>query len=172
MTTSLINEPLQNPAGKSAVLVVEDDPIQASMRQIPAIMNRDAVRIDTTGRRGWVDQTELSLRPKQFGLLPTLAIDAGRVFSHPLLLETIWGKGVIVDKQTVAVHISWLRRKLRGTGLVPDPIQTSHCSGYRFSAGLASAPIPLQELLRQGGEEIQVGRSAHLAIRQPKENCL
>ena len=135
-------------------------------RQVPSIVTRDSLQIDTTGRRAWVGDTELALRPKEYGLLLTLAVDAGRVFSRKHLLETVWGKDIIVDQRTVDVHISWLRKKLRAAGLESNPIQTSHGSGYRFISGSTPAPIPILELLRQGGEEVQVSRTARFANRQ------
>jgi DNA-binding response OmpR family regulator len=73
------------------------------------------------------------VRPKEFGLLLTLAMEPGRVFSRIDLLDTVWGKEIIVDERTVDVHVSWLRAKLADAGLAPHVIQTVYGVGYRFS---------------------------------------
>ena len=90
----------------------------------------------------------MQLRPKEYGLLTTLAMEPGRVFSRQDLLGAVWGEEVIVDERTVDVHISWLRGKLAEAGFSPEAIRTVYGVGYRFvvppdlgaEAGRPSAP--------------------------------
>ncbi|MGI8484499.1 MAG: response regulator [Thermomicrobiales bacterium] len=98
----------------------------------PSVLYRGDLRIEPDRRRAVVQGTELSLRPKEFGLLVTMAMDPGRVFERQELLDLIWGTDVIVDERTVDVHISWLRGKLQTAGLSHDCIRTVYGSGYRF----------------------------------------
>ena len=133
--------------------------------QIPALIERDQIRIDTSGRRAWANSVELSLRPKEFGLLVTLALHAGQLFTRQQLLDQIWGNDVVVDERTVDVHVSWLRSKLRRAGIQPDPIQTAYGAGYRFSGEPSRARHSLPESLRQEGGDIQMSQATHLAIR-------
>jgi len=98
----------------------------------PSVLYRGDLRIEPDRRRAVVQDIELHLRPKEFGLLVTMAMEPGRVFQRQELLDLIWGSDVIVDERTVDVHISWLRGKLQAAGLSHDCIRTVYGSGYRF----------------------------------------
>jgi len=100
--------------------------------QPPAVLYRGPLQIEPDRRRAVVRDHELQLRPKEFGLLTTLALEPGRVFSRQDLLDAIWGEEVIVDERTVDVHISWLRGKLADAGMSADAIRTVYGAGYRF----------------------------------------
>jgi DNA-binding response OmpR family regulator len=79
-----------------------------------------------------VAEHEIQLRPKEYGLLTTLAMEPGRVFGRQDLLDAVWGEDLIVDERTVDVHMSWLRGKLAAAGLDGSSIQTVYGVGYRF----------------------------------------
>lgn len=98
----------------------------------PSVLYRGDLRIEPDRRRAVVNDIELQLRPKEFGLLVTMAMEPGRVFERQELLDLVWGHDVIVDERTVDVHISWLRGKLQSAGLTNDCIRTVYGSGYRF----------------------------------------
>ncbi len=98
----------------------------------PSVLYRGALRIEPDRRRAVVGERELQLRPKEFGLLVTLALEPGRVFGRQDLLDAIWGEEIIVDERTVDVHISWLRGKLADAGMDHDVIRTVYGAGYRF----------------------------------------
>lgn len=105
----------------------------ASVRP-PAILYRGPIKIEPDRRRVMIGETELQLRPKEFGLLVTLAMEPGRVFGRQDLLDLIWGEEIIVDERTVDVHISWLRGKLSEAGVDQEVIRTVYGAGYRFVA--------------------------------------
>jgi DNA-binding response OmpR family regulator len=98
----------------------------------PAVLYRGPLVIEPDRRRAIVRDLVLPLRPKEFGLLVTLAMEPGRVFDRQELLDQIWGEEIIVDERTVDVHISWLRGKLQRAGLAGTVIQTVYGAGYRF----------------------------------------
>jgi DNA-binding response OmpR family regulator len=100
--------------------------------QPPSVLYRGPLRIELERRRVLVDEHEVHLRPKEYGLLTALALEPGRVFSRQDLLDAVWGEEVIVDERTVDVHISWLRGKLTDAGLDPGAIRTVYGVGYRF----------------------------------------
>lgn len=100
--------------------------------QPPAVLFRGPMRIEIERRMVLVKDVEVSLRPKEFGLLLTLAFEPGKVFNRQDLLNAVWGKDVIVDERTIDVHVSWLRGKLTDAGLDPAAIQTVYGVGYRF----------------------------------------
>lgn len=98
----------------------------------PSVLYRGPIRIEPERRRVAVGETEVSLRPKEFGLLLTLALEPGKVFGRQELLDAIWGEEIIVDERTVDVHISWLRGKLSDAGVEEEVIRTVYGAGYRF----------------------------------------
>jgi DNA-binding response OmpR family regulator len=100
----------------------------------PAVLERGSLMIEPERRRALVGATELPLRPKEFGLLLTLAMEPGRLFGRQELLDAVWGEDIIVDERTVDVHISWLRGKLTSAGASGDMIKTVYGAGYRFQS--------------------------------------
>jgi two-component system phosphate regulon response regulator PhoB len=104
----------------------------APAAQPPVSLLRGDLRIEIDRRRVLVGDREILLRPKEFGLLITLAIEPGKVFSRQSLLDTVWGEDVIVDERTVDVHVSWLRGKLRDAGLDGVAIRTVYGAGYQM----------------------------------------
>jgi DNA-binding response OmpR family regulator len=107
----------------------------------PSVLQRGPLRIEPDRRRAIVHDAELQLRPKEFGLLVTLALEPGRVFGRQELLDSIWGTDVVVDERTVDVHISWLRGKMQDAGMDAGCIRTVYGSGYCFDAGQESRTV-------------------------------
>ncbi len=103
----------------------------------PSTIVRGPLRVEADRRVASVHGTELHLRPKEFGLLVTIAMEPGRVFGRQELLDTVWGDDVVVDARTVDVHISWLRGKLTAAGMNEDTIRTVYGAGYRFNVAAA-----------------------------------
>ncbi len=115
--------------------------------QPPTVLFRGPLRLEIDRRRVLVHEIEVSLRPKEYGLLLTLAFEPGKVFSRQDLLDAVWGEDVIVDERTVDVHISWLRGKLAGAGLDPAAIRTVYGVGYRFAipeVGVSSTDVAIR----------------------------
>ncbi|HEV2128386.1 MAG TPA: response regulator transcription factor [Thermomicrobiales bacterium] len=102
----------------------------------PAVLQRGPLRIEPDRRRAAVNGAALHLRPKEFSLLSTLALEPGKVFGRQELLNAIWGADVVVDERTIDVHISWLRGKLQDAGMDGGCIRTVYGTGYCFHAAL------------------------------------
>jgi DNA-binding response OmpR family regulator len=126
----------------------------------PSILYRGDLQIEPDRRRARVGATELLLRPKEFGLLVTLAMEPGRVFQRQELLDSVWGTDVFVDERTVDVHISWLRGKLHGAGLTSDCIRTVYGAGYRFVLDQQHQVTSESETAPSSGTTLQVMRAA------------
>jgi DNA-binding response OmpR family regulator len=114
----------------------------------PSALYRGPLRIEPERRRAYVGDEEVSLRPKEYGLLLTLAMEPERVFSRQELLDAAWGEEAFVDPRTVDVHVSWLRNKLAAAGLSDDAIVTVYGAGYRFVVPDGGG----EAARRQGGE--------------------
>ena len=77
-----------------------------------------------------VGGTRLDLTPKEFGFLATLARHPGRVLTHRMILQEVWGEGYGTETQYLRVYASQLRKKLAGRG-APDLV-TEPGVGYRL----------------------------------------
>ncbi|GAB6138027.1 response regulator transcription factor [Halanaerobaculum tunisiense] len=73
---------------------------------------------------------EISLTPKEFDLLWTLASAPKQVFSREKLLTEVWGYNYFGEERTVDTHIKSLRKKI-GTP-VKNYIKTVWGVGYKF----------------------------------------
>lgn len=125
----------------------------------PSVIVRGGLRIEADRRMAAVNDVELHLRPKEFGLLVTIAMEPGRVFGRQELLDTIWGDDVVVDARTVDVHISWLRGKLTAAGMSEDTIRTVYGAGYRFENGAVDGEVSAREVGSRTAADSGIGMS-------------
>ncbi|MFV9503007.1 MAG: response regulator [Oscillochloridaceae bacterium umkhey_bin13] len=96
------------------------------------VLEAGTLKVDTSSRRAWREQNELTLPQKEFDLLTCLIRNRGIALSRDLLLERVWGLDFIGDSRTVDVHIRWLREKIEQDPARPRYIQTVRGVGYRF----------------------------------------
>ena len=95
----------------------------------PQCIEREGIHIDLTARRVTVDDTPVSLTPKEFDLLALLAGHPDVVFPRKKLLDTVWGGELPEDTRTLDTHIKMLRKSL---GPYSNHIVTLRGVGYRF----------------------------------------
>jgi two-component system KDP operon response regulator KdpE len=69
-------------------------------------------RIEPGFHRAYVDERVLDLTPREFALLAALVAGEGRVLTHPMLLEQVWGPAHRDDLDYLRVAIRALRRKV------------------------------------------------------------
>ena len=91
---------------------------------------------DTKSRLAWAKGQPLSLTRKEAGLLEYLVLHQGRVISQEEMLEHLWDGSVNSFSNSIRVHVSSLRKKLRAV-LGYDPIQNKVGQGY-----LIGGPTP------------------------------
>lgn len=89
-----------------------------------------ALVVDLPHHEVQVDGVRLELTPKEFGFLAVLARHPGRVLTHRMILQEVWGEGYGTETQYLRVYASQLRKKLAGLG-APDLI-TEPGVGYRL----------------------------------------
>jgi two-component system phosphate regulon response regulator PhoB len=90
------------------------------------------IRIDNLGQRVAVDDTYVSLAPREYRLLLFMISNRDRVFSRKQLLVHVWDRDTAVGPRTVDVHVRRLRSVLEPFGY-DRYLQTVRGSGYRFS---------------------------------------
>ena len=86
--------------------------------------------LDLERHRCHVDDAEVVLTAKEFGLLESLMQRRGRVLTREQLLDGLWGTDITVTHRTVDTHIKRLREKLGEAG---QYIHTVRGVGYRFT---------------------------------------
>ena len=87
------------------------------------------ITFDTRTRKTHIDHEELSLTRKESALLEYFILHQNRIISPEELIEHIWDGSVNSFSNSIRVHISSLRKKLR-TALGSDPIQNKVGQGY------------------------------------------
>lgn len=92
-------------------------------------LNYGNLAFDTKTRGASVNNVPLSLTRKESSLLEYFLLHPGRVISPEELIEHIWDGSVNTFSNSIRVHISSLRKKLR-TSLGYDPIQNKVGQGY------------------------------------------
>lgn len=84
---------------------------------------------DTKSRKASVGDEILTLTRKETGILEHLMLNQGRPVSQEELIEHVWESTVDNFSNSIRVHISALRKKLR-TALGHDPIHNRVGEGY------------------------------------------
>jgi two-component system, OmpR family, KDP operon response regulator KdpE len=94
--------------------------------------------IDFTARAVFVNDRRLTLTPKEYRLLQTLAQHSGNVVTHQFLLREVWGDEHVDDTHYLRIFVRKLRRKIESDPTQPHILLTELGVGYR----LVSADAP------------------------------
>ena len=97
--------------------------------QQDVLLTCGALTFDTRARSASVDGQVLTLTRKETGILEYLMVHQGRPVSQEELMEHVWDNSVDCFSNSIRVHISALRKKLR-TALGYDPIRNRIGEGY------------------------------------------
>ena len=79
-----------------------------------------------------IDSKEIKLTPIEFSLLEQLVLNAGKVLTHNMLLQKVWGAEYNREMHYVHVFVARLRRKLEHDPKKPKYILTKPGVGYYF----------------------------------------
>jgi two-component system KDP operon response regulator KdpE len=96
------------------------------------ILQFGALTVDLAHRRITVGGKDVHLTPTEFELLKVLATQAGKVLTHRMLLQAVWGSAHEQDVGALRVFIAQLRRKIEPTPEQASYIITEPGIGYRF----------------------------------------
>jgi two-component system KDP operon response regulator KdpE len=103
----------------------------AHLPQEPVISAGD-LRLNIALRQVTRAEQEIHLTPTEYEILKTLATHAGKVLTHTLLLQKVWGSGQQQDIAKLRVFMNQLRRKIEDDPAQPRYIVTEPGVGYRF----------------------------------------
>lgn len=115
--------------------------IGEAMQSLPRYRQVGPLKLDLLQRDGLVAGRPLGLHPREFGLLWRLSDNPGEPVMIGSLLRDVWRMAFRPETNSLAVHISRLRGKLRLSGL-DGLIETLPDGAYRLSAGTMAAAGP------------------------------
>jgi two-component system KDP operon response regulator KdpE len=72
------------------------------------------------------------LTPHQFDLLRVFAVNHGKLLTHRMLLQEVWGPGYGNESNLLQVNVSQLRRKIEPDRTQPRYLLTEAGAGYRL----------------------------------------
>lgn len=90
--------------------------------------------IDLAGHVVRLRNVEVRLSPTEFSVLKQLVLNAGKVLTHRMLLQSIWGPEYGGEAEYLRVYINRLRQKLESDPANPRYLLTEPGVGYRFVA--------------------------------------
>ena len=102
--------------------------------QQDVLLSCGALAFDTRTRTASVNGQPLTLTRKETGILEYLMVHQGRPVSQEELIDHVWDNSVDSFSNSIRVHISALRKKLR-TALGYDPIRNRIGEGYLMGGG-------------------------------------
>ena len=110
--------------------------VRAILRRAPPAAD-DTLRfagleLDRREHRVRVDGAEVTLTPREWALLETLAAQPFRAFTRAELVERVFGDEAGVLERTVDAHVMNLRRRIEPDAARPARIVTVFGIGYRF----------------------------------------
>jgi two-component system KDP operon response regulator KdpE len=94
--------------------------------------------VDLVRRIVRVREEEVKLSPKEYDILRMLVAHAGKVLTHRMLMNEVWGGET--DVQYLRIYIRQLRQKIEADPERPRYILTETGVGYRLSLAAGEGP--------------------------------
>ncbi len=109
---------------------------RSSLQKMPsACLKHRELILDTENHTARLKGQELSLTAKEYGILELLLQHPEKIFSKANLFESIWETEYLSEDNTLNVHISNLRNKLKSVCPCEEYIDTVWGIGYRLHTG-------------------------------------
>lgn len=89
--------------------------------------------LDPLQRKVWKGTEEVKLTKTEYNLLLFLSKHAGKVLTHRLILQSVWGNEYFNETHYLQVYISRLRNKLEQEPTQPQILLTEPGVGYRLA---------------------------------------
>ncbi len=142
--------------------------IDEAMRSLPRERALGPLRLDLLVRDAFVAGRGAGLHPREFLLLWRLAEEPGSAVPASELRSDVWRLAFRPETNSLAVHVSRLRSKLRTAGL-DGLIETVADGGYRLAEEMLRPAIALQH----GGLDahLRLGKEAPNTNQQDEPQC-
>ena len=96
------------------------------------VLTYKSLTLDLTSGTATVCGIALTLTGKEFAILELMLKTPAKLWSKVNLFESVWGENFITDDNTVKVHMSNIRSKLKKLDPENDYIETVWGMGYRL----------------------------------------
>lgn len=112
--------------------------IAATMRRVGKDSAADrplvhrALQLSPSLRKVTLDGQELTLTAHEFDILELFMRQPEKVFTREALYEQVWNGGYYGENNTVNVHVSNIRKKLKAIDPTADYIQTVYGIGFKL----------------------------------------
>jgi two-component system KDP operon response regulator KdpE len=90
------------------------------------------LEIDLEKQELRVEGQPVHLTPHQFDLLRVFARNVGKLLTHRMLLQEVWGPDYGSESSLLRVHVAQLRRKIERDSARPRYLVTETGAGYRL----------------------------------------
>lgn len=100
----------------------------------PPEISAGRIQVDMIHHMVQLDGSDLDLTGREFDLLAYLARHAGKVCTHQMILQDVWGSGYGSEAHYLRVYAHRIRRKL---GEAAELLETQPGIGYRLRTGHA-----------------------------------
>ena len=111
--------------------------LRRSTPQRETVLRIGALELDLEKRLVTVDGKAISLTPTEYELLRLLAENEGKLLTHPMILQRVWGPAYGRESNYLHVYVSHVRRKIEPDPTRPRYILTEPGVGYRLVAPVA-----------------------------------
>ena len=98
----------------------------------PEAVELGSLEINTDEHRVYVAGKEVLLSRYEFDILLLLAKNRGKIMTKSRIFDTVWDMSDTADENTLNVHISRIRKKLKEADPNGDYIETVRGVGYRI----------------------------------------
>ncbi len=126
-----VTKPFSTPELLARVRVALRHHRPSEIGDVPGVLRVGDIEVDIPRHQASVRGTQLDLTPKEFAFLAALARHPGRVLTHRMLLNEVWGPEYGTETQYLRVYASQLRRKLEDDPSRPYLV-TEPGVGYRL----------------------------------------
>lgn len=112
--------------------------VQASLRRsgkektTEKILIHKKLKLYPDARRVMLDEKELALTAHEFDILLLLMQNPKKVYSRETLYELVWRGGYYGENNTVNVHVSNIRKKIKEMDISEEYIQTVYGIGFKL----------------------------------------
>jgi two-component system KDP operon response regulator KdpE len=96
------------------------------------LVQLDQLEVDLEKQELRVHGQPVHLTPLQFELLRVFARNVGKLLTHRMLLQEVWGPNYGSESSLLRVHVAQLRRKIEPDSARPRYLLTEPGAGYRL----------------------------------------
>lgn len=98
----------------------------------PTVLRFDGLEIDLARRLVTLKGEPIHLTPTEYRLLEAMATNPGKLMTHRMLLQRVWGPGYGTESNYLRLYVRQLRQKLLDDPARPTWITTEPGLGYRW----------------------------------------